>query len=292
MKVRIGLGVPRGVDLARFVDESERLSFDSLWVSERVGADLLDPIVAMTFIAARTSRMKLGASVMVLPGRNPVLLAKALASLDVVSDGRLLPAFGLGVNDASEIQAFGVRRDERAALFEEALPLMRRLWAEDHVTHQGEHFRLDAMSVHPKPVRGAFDVWLGGAARPALARCGRLADGWLASFATAAAVRRGIEIVNDAAAAAGRSIDHEHFGVTLPYVEGEIPEQIVKTVRSRDPDADPRDAIATSRAQLRERIEAYVDAGASKFVVVPAVAAPDWTEELEALAAELLPLQT
>jgi probable F420-dependent oxidoreductase len=292
MKVRIGLGVPRGVDLARFVDESERLSFDSLWVSERVGADLLDPIVAMTFIAARTSRMKLGASVMVLPGRNPVLLAKALASLDVVSDGRLLPAFGLGVNDASEIQAFGVRRDERAALFEEALPLLRRLWAEDHVTHHGEHFRFDAMSVQPKPVRGAFDVWLGGAARPALARCGRLADGWLASFATPAAVRRGIEIVNDAAAAAGRSIDHEHFGVTLPYVEGEIPEQIVKTVRSRDPDADPRDAVATSRAQLRERIEAYDDAGASKFVVVPAVAAPDWTEELEALAAELLPLQT
>src|SRR4051812_32491388 len=75
VKVRIGRGVPRSVDLAHFVDESERLKFDSLWVSERVSAALLDPIVAMTFIAARTSRMKLGASVMVLPGRNPALLA-------------------------------------------------------------------------------------------------------------------------------------------------------------------------------------------------------------------------
>src|SRR3954470_15075713 len=189
VKVRIGLGVPRGVDLAHFVDESERLKFDSLWVSERVSAALLDPVVAMTFIAARTSRMKLGASVMVLPGRNPVLLAKALASLDVVSEGRLLPAFGLGVNDAREVQAFGVRRGERAALFEEALPLLRRLWAEDDVTHHGERFHFDAISVRPKPLRGGFDVWLGGASRPALARCGRLADGWLASFATPAAVR-------------------------------------------------------------------------------------------------------
>src|SRR5438067_11330155 len=99
MKVRIGLGVPRGVvHLAHFVGEAERLNFDSLWVSERVTAHLLDPVVAMTFIAARSRRMKLGANVMVLPGRNPVLLAKTLASIDVLSEGRLLPAFGLGVN--------------------------------------------------------------------------------------------------------------------------------------------------------------------------------------------------
>ena len=87
MKIRIGLGVPAtGVDLAHFVDEAERLKFDSLWVTERVNAPTLDPIVAMTFVAARTARMKIGASVMVLPGRNPVLLAKALASIDQLGD--------------------------------------------------------------------------------------------------------------------------------------------------------------------------------------------------------------
>src|SRR3954469_22048027 len=215
VKVRIGLGVPRGgvVGLAQFVAEAERLGFDSLWVSERVGADLLDPVVAMTYIAARTTRMKLGASVMVLPGRNPVLLAKALASIDVLSGGRLLPAFGLGVNDASEQQAFGVRREERVAYFEEALPLLRRLWAEESITHHGDCFHLDDVTVRPRPVRGGFDVWFGGSSRPALARCGRLADGWLASFATPSAVRAGVAVVNDAAVAAGRSIDPEHFGV-------------------------------------------------------------------------------
>jgi probable F420-dependent oxidoreductase len=293
VKIRIGLGVPAGgLDLAPFVDEAERLKFDSLWVTERVNAPTLDPIVAMTFIAARTARMKLGASVMVLPGRNPVLLAKALASIDRVSDGRLLPAFGLGVANAAEHQAFGVARGDRARLFDEALPLMRRLWSEDHVTHHGARFTLDDVTVLPKPVQAHLDVWLGGASRAELARCGRLGDGWLPSFATPDAVRAGIDVVNEAAAAADRSIDPEHFGVLIPYVEGPIPPPLADVVRTRSPDARPEDAIATSKAQLRERIEAYIDVGASKFVLFPYAGVDDWTDELEALADDLLPMQT
>jgi probable F420-dependent oxidoreductase len=293
MKIRIGLGVPAGgVDLAHFVDESERLKFDSLWVTERVNAPTLDPIVAMTFISARTSRLKVGASVMVLPGRNPVLLAKALASIDRISDGRLLPAFGLGVANAAEHQAFGVARNERARIFDEALPLLRRLWTEDHVTHHGERFTLDDVTVLPKPVQPHLDVWLGGASRAELSRCGRLGDGWLPSFATPDAVRAGIETVNDAATAADRAIDPEHFGVLVPYVHGVIPPPLADIVRTRNPDARPEDAIATSPARLREHIEAYVDAGASKFVLFPYAGVADWTDELESLAADLLPLQT
>ena len=293
MKIRIGLGVPAGgVDLAPFVDASERLGFDSLWVTERVNAPTLDPIVAMTFIAARTTRMKLGASVMVLPGRNPVLLAKALASIDRVSDGRLLPAFGLGVANAAEHQAFGVARNERARIFDEALPLMRRLWSEDHVTHHGDRFTLDDVTVLPKPAQAHLDVWLGGASRAELARCGRLGDGWLPSFATPDAVRNGMRVVNDAAVAAGRTIDPEHFGVLIPYVDGEIPSPLADVVRMRDPDARPEDAIATSKAQLRERIQAYVDVVASKFVLFPYTGARDWNDELEVLADDLLSMQT
>src|SRR4051794_41506154 len=106
----------------------ERLHFDSLWVSERIGGESPDPVVAMAFAAGRTTRLKFGTAVMVLPGRNPVLVAKELASLDRLSGGRLLPAFGLGVADAHEQQAFGVARNERAAWFDEALPLIRRVW--------------------------------------------------------------------------------------------------------------------------------------------------------------------
>lgn len=292
MKVRIGLGLPPTAPLAEFVAASERLQFDSLWVSERVNAPTLDPIVAMTYIAARTERMKLGASVMVLPGRNPVLLAKALASIDQISGGRLLPAFGLGVANAAEHQAFGVARRDRGRIFDEALPLLRRLWSEDRVTHHGDRFDLVDVTVLPKPVQERLDVWLGGASRVELERCGRLGDGWLPSFCTPDAVREGIAIVNDTAAAAGRTIDPEHFGVLIPYVDGAVPPQLADVVHARNPNARPEDAIATSRDQLPERIEAYITAGASKFVLFPFGSVANWDDELEALAAEVLPLQT
>ena len=113
------------------------MGFDSVWVSERAGGATLDPMVAMAYAAGRTERLKFGPAVMVLPGRNPVLCAKALASLDRISTGRALPAFGLGIADNAEQQAFGVKRSERAAWFDEALPLIRRLWTEDVVDHHG-----------------------------------------------------------------------------------------------------------------------------------------------------------
>jgi hypothetical protein len=107
MKVRIGygLGVRTHLNDTSFfdvVDALEDLKFDSLWVSERIGAEAPDPVVAMSVAAARTKKLKFGMSVMVLPGRNPVLLAKQLATLDRMSNGRLLPAFGLGVADVAE----------------------------------------------------------------------------------------------------------------------------------------------------------------------------------------------
>ena len=107
MKVRVGfgLGVRTHLNDASFldvVDALEDLRYDSLWVSERIGSECPDPVVAMSMAAARTKKLKFGMSVMVLPGRNPVLLAKQLATLDRMSNGRLLPAFGLGVADAAE----------------------------------------------------------------------------------------------------------------------------------------------------------------------------------------------
>jgi alkanesulfonate monooxygenase SsuD/methylene tetrahydromethanopterin reductase-like flavin-dependent oxidoreductase (luciferase family) len=110
VKVRVGygLGTQAPTDpasLAALVDELERLRFDSLWLSERLTGPAPDPVVGLAFAAARTTHLKFGTSVMVLPGRNPVVLAKELATLDRLSGGRLLPAFGLGVRDPAEQQA-------------------------------------------------------------------------------------------------------------------------------------------------------------------------------------------
>ncbi|MBO0689058.1 MAG: LLM class flavin-dependent oxidoreductase, partial [Candidatus Dormibacteraeota bacterium] len=128
VKIRIGYayggqGVRPGTaaGYASLVDGLEELGFDSLWLTERLNADTLDPVAALGFAAGRTRKLKLGTAVMVLPGRNPVVLAKELATLDQLAEGRLLPAFGLGVVDPREQQGFGVHRSERAAWFEEAL---------------------------------------------------------------------------------------------------------------------------------------------------------------------------
>ena len=173
--------------------------------------------------AGRTKKLKLGTSVQVLPGRNPVLLAKEWASLDRLSNGRTLPAFGLGVADPREQQAFGVARGDRAKWFDEALPLIRRLWTEDSVDHDGERFHFEAVSVRPKPVQQPPDVWLGGLAPSELRRIGRLADGWLPSFCTPADVERSRPVVEEAAAGANRAFDDEHWGRWSPTATGPSP---------------------------------------------------------------------
>ena len=299
MKVRIGfgLGTRASSDPDRFaalVATLEQRRFDSLWLSERVTGDCPDPIVALSVAAGMTQRLKLGFSVLVLPGRNPMLVAKELATLDRLSSGRLLPAFGLGAVDPAEHQAFGVARGDRAKLFDETLPLLRRFWAGDVVDHVGPFHQYEGAVVRPQPQQDPLEIWLGGLAPSELRRCGRLGDGWLPSFCTPASVARGIDIVNHAATASGRSVDPEHFGVLVGYIEGPIPPPIVDLVSKREPNADPRDVVASSKAHLGELIEGFIAGGASKFVVLP-YAAPSspaaWTDELGALAATVLPLQ-
>ena len=276
---------------ATVVDGLERFGFDSLWVGERAGGPALDPVVAMTFAAARTNKLKFGPSVMVLPGRNPVLLAKAMASLDRISNGRLLPAFGLGVADAAEHQAFGVARMDRAAWFNEALPLMRRLWTEDEVNHHGPRFRLDAARVDVKPIQQPLDVWMGGIAPSELRRVGRLGDGWLPSFVTPDDVRGGIAAIKQHADEALREIDPEHYGALLTYTDGPLPDRFLELIKLRQPDKNPSDLVASNRWELRSKIEAFIETGASKFVVMPLGEPPNWAEEVEALADDLLGLQ-
>ena len=303
MHVRIGYGIgavpgllatPGG--FGPVVDDLDRLGYDSLWFPERVNSPQLDPIVAMSYAAGRAERLKFGSAVSVLPGRNPILMAKMLASLDVVSGGRCHPAFGLGIANTAEHQAFQVDRTERAPWLDEALPLMRRLWAEDEVDHEGERFTVKGARVLPKPLQNPLEVWLGGQASSELRRTGRLADGWLASFTTPSHVAAGISVIEEAAADEGRTMDPEHYGVLIPYLPGdderEVPEALQAVVAARKPDADPRDVVATSRERIVTLVNEYLAVGASKFVLFPFAEPTDWHTELEALAQVVLPLQT
>jgi probable F420-dependent oxidoreductase len=296
MKVRFGFTCRGQTDLAlddfpRLVDDLERLGFDSLWLPERMLDGPFDPFVGLAHAAARTTRLKLGAYV-VVPGRNPVRLARALAHLDRLSDGRLLLILVLGQPDAPEVLAQDVTKAERGALLEEVIPLLRRLWSGDVVDHHGPRYQLRDARVSPTPVQVPLDLWLGGQAPAALRRAGRLGDGWIPGLLTpteAAAKRRRIEV---AAAEAGRTIDPEHFGVNLTYSRGPVPGAVVEQLRRRRPDLDPTSLIPQSRAALHARVDEWLAVGFSKFLLRPAAPPADWTAELETLAADILERQT
>jgi len=299
LKVRIGYGLGTRTasnNAERFtelVDGLETNGFDSLWLSERVGTDCPDPLVAMSFAVGRTRRLKVGTAVMVLPGRNPVVLAKSLASLDRLSEGRVLPAFGLGIADSAEHQAFGVERRDRGGWFNEALPLMRRLWTEDEVSHHGKRFRVDDVSIAVKPVQEPFEIWLGGRSELELDRVGRHGDGWLPSFCTPDQVARDRVRIEETAAAHGRAMDPEHYGALIPYRPdgASIPEVMQALLAKRSPGADAEQVVPELQA-LPEAITAFVNVGFSKFVLVPVVEPDRWSDELSQVASTVLPLET
>ena len=135
-------------------------------------------------------------------------------------------------------------------------------------------------------------LWLGGFAPSELRRVGRLGDGWLPSFCTPDDVRVGRKLIEETAESAGREIEDEHYGALVIYTRGDVPPRLAAIAQARRPGVDPTELFAAGREALRPRLEAFVDAGASKFVVVPAFEVDDWTAELEALAGAVLPLQT
>lgn len=282
MKVRIGYGVGTqgmrdpGTAFAEVVDALEADGFDSLWLSERVTSNAVDPLAAAAFALGRTTRLKVGFSVLVLPGRNPVLLAKHLATVDVLSHGRLLPAFGLGAADPREQQAFGVGRKERAERFDADFAAFREAWH----------------TVRPAPVQQPVDVWLGGHAPGELRRVGRLGDGWLPSFTTPTLAAEGRVVIERAAAEAGRAMDPEHWGVLLAYAAEPLPDEVVELLRRRFSDVDPREVVPVGLPAVRARIEEFCEVGFSKFVLVPAFEPTSWADEIGAVAAEVLPLQS
>jgi probable F420-dependent oxidoreductase len=294
MKTRVGYGLGNlrplaGDALGSLAEAMERTGFDSLWLSERISGPAPDPVLALTYAAARTKKIKLGTSVSVLPGRSPALVAKEWATLDVLSGGRALPAFGLGIAHPVEQQAFGVDRRDRASIFDEALPLVRRLWTEDRVDHDGKWFHYEGMSVLPKPAH-KLDVWLGGRAPTELRRVGRLGDGWLASFSTPEQCKAGRVMIEDTADAEGRAIDADHFGAMVLYTHEAIPDAFGEAIRTRNPDVNVDDLVARSWTGVRELCERYVAVGFTKLVLVPLSEPKSWDDELAAGAETVLPI--
>jgi probable F420-dependent oxidoreductase len=284
LSVRVGVTwVGRDpADLWPVVDELEAGGWDSIWLPDLSPLGGIAPLPLLAAVAARTSRLKLGTNAIVLPGRNPVLLARELAAIDALSTGRLLPTGALGLTDPEERRAMGVGPGERAARLEESVQVLRALWAGGRVSHAGRFWSFSDVELTPRPRRPRLELWLGGRAPAALRRIGRIADGWLASTTGPEAVEAGIATIRAAAAEAGRTIDEDHYGATIHAVRradgiSPVAEHLVRL----HPEVDPAGHVAHGPEGLRELLARFIDAGATKFVLVPhADDVPGWLAEL------------
>jgi probable F420-dependent oxidoreductase len=259
----------------RWVELCEGSAVDSLWQTDRLLSrePMLECMTAMAALAGRTRRLKFGMNVVSLALRDPVLVAKQCATIDVLSEGRLLPAFGIGSPVAPEWQALSVETAGRGRKTDEALEIVRRLWREDDVTFAGVHFRLKSASIAPKPVQRDLPMWIGGSSQAAIRRTAHFGTGWQAGPETPAEVAPIIRAIAAAARGVGRAIDDDHYGAAFPYRFGRPDDPLL--MRAMDAyrertGHDPSDYFAVGdAAAIVERIAAYIEAGAAKFIVRP-----------------------
>ncbi len=280
MTVGIGLGLAEFTfaDAAgywRWVDMCEAGGVDSLWQTDRIVSrvPMLECMVAMAAIAGRTRRIKFGMNVVSLAFRDPVLLAKQCATIDVLSEGRLLPAFGIGNPLAPEWKAMDLDTRTRGRKTDEALEIVGRLWREDNVDFHGTHFRLVGASIYPKPVQPHLPMWIGGSSEAAIRRTARVGTGWLGGGETPAEAGRVATAIRAAAAECGRTIDADHYGASFPFHFGRASDPAVQlgmdAYRKRT-GRDPAAYFAVGDAEvIVQRIGEYVAAGTPKLVLRP-----------------------
>lgn len=304
MKIKYRIGImpgpwPAGREGADFLwaltDLCERVDIDSIWLSDRLSSPVPTPEVMTTLaaIAARTTRLKFGPSVIVLPYRTPVVAAKEMATVDWLSRGRLFPAVGVGVELPREFEASGVAFRERGRRTDEAIRVIRMLWTQDEVTFQGEFYNLDHITLLPKPWQNPPPIWIGGKSEAAMRRTARLGDGWMPSFITPDELRAGVQKVQDLAAAAGRQVPEDHFGTLINYALADTEAAGLAMAqpyipRGRVDETTMRQCTAFGPAgRLIEKIEEYVKAGASKFILRPLAPSERMLEQLGRVADEV-----
>ena len=304
MSVRIGYmpgAFPAGGESANYlrdlVSVGEEFGYDSLWLSDRVVGQrcVPDPMVALSMVAGYSESLKFGTSVLQLPVRNPVIVAKEIATLDCLSGGRFLPAVGLGPEDPKEYEACGVSKSDRGRRTDEAMVVIRRLLTEDNVSHEGEFFSLSGVTIEPKPVQQpSVPIWIGGNSAAAQRRVGRVGDGWLVSSATPDEVRAGIKVVFSSAAEHGRSVDEDHMGAILGFLIAPDREEAVTLAEAHITRARPEVSFTNYSAlgspeRVAETIQRYLDAGASKFVVRPLCSPGEALAQLALFGEKVLP---
>ncbi len=305
MSIKIGigfgggrLGLPTPEQVCGFAERAEDLGIDSIWLSDRISSRQphLDIACVMAMFAARTKRIKMGPSVLTLPARDPVQVARTYATLDYLtgSCGRVIMAVGLG-SDPKECLACGIAPEERGARMEEGVAVMRRLWAEERVSHHGRFYNFDEVSIAPRPLRGGLDVWIGGRSDIAIKRTARYGNGWFPSFITPSEFKSGMAKLQEYASGYGRTVDRREAGVVLlthitddAAQAEQLKELVARGLPANATGEGSRVAVGPAEvcvAQIRE----YVDAGCTKFVLFPLAPPDQLIAQIERFGQQIIP---
>ena len=301
MTVGLGLGVSRfpfdsAKDYWRWIELCEANRVNSIWQTDRLISSeaMLECISTMAAIAGHTEHIRFGMNVASIALRDPLLTAKQCATIDFLSDGRMLPAFGLGSAFSRDYIASGTPTKRRGKRADEALELIARLWREDAVTYEGEFFKYDEARIEPKPANSEIPLWIGGSSEVAIRRTASLGTGWLGGIDTPEQAKVVVKGVKDALKENGRSIDDDHYGATFLFRFGDLEDPIVaKTsegLKGRLASPINRYLVAGDAEAILTRVREFLDAGCEKFVLLPmANGTADMMEQTRLFIQEVLP---
>lgn len=248
-------------------------------------------------LAARTQKMRFGTSALVAPFRDPVVLAKQIATIDFLGKGRLFPVLGVGNAGDAYWEATGTSPDGRGARSDEAIHLLKALLDQEQVSFSGRFHSYEGPGIEPRPAR-PVPLWIGGNTPAAFRRTARLGDGWLGSMVGPDAAGNARRQIEAGLAETGRSIEPDHYGMTLMLRLGSPDDPATAAAMARMATRMPPETRASASemfvtgtsAQAIATLRRYVDAGISKFVLIPmAQGIDDLTGQTGRLAAEVLP---
>lgn len=280
MTISAGLGLANfpfadAREFWRWVDLCDAGGVDSLWQSDRiVGRDAnLECMSVMAALAGGSKRLKFGMNVASLGLRDPVITAKACATIDVLSNGRLLPAFGVGSAVSRDFTATGTPTQGRGKRTDEGLEILSRLWSEESVSFSGSHYRLEDASIAPRPVQQPLPLWVGGSAAQAVERTARWGTGWQAGIESPSQVAPVIAAIKARCTELGRTIDEDHYGAGFGFRFGTPDEPVVSGYRqllAKRLGKEPEGFLAVGGVpEMLELIDAFRAAGVHKFILRP-----------------------
>ena len=295
----IRLGIVGGGD-ARSIATLEDEGIDSLWVGGHVASRNPSPeaMMGLARLAALTERVKIGTSILLLPLYPPALVAKQIADLDRATNGRVILGVGIGGEYPQEFRACEIPIDERGRRTDEMIPLIRRLWTAEEITHEGRYYSMQDVRIHPAPMQpGGPPIVVAGRKEPAMRRAAALGDGWFPYLYSPRRYAASVETIEQAAVEAGRDLSaFEWYVFVFVNVNPDGDTAREEAARSMggnyNQDFRPmvdRVAAAGTAEEVTETLQAFHDAGARHFVFSPATAGADPRTVIDRLFGDVVP---